>query len=229
MDFPYAVPLQLLTGLVAVTLAGIIVHALAKGRPRRARRAGWVAGAWGAAYLATVLAFSIASTERVLDLHQPKRFCGFYLDCHAMVEVVDVRTAPVLGAGPDSVGAEGRFYIVTVRRSSDAGRVPIGIAHPIATVADGVGRHFRPSAAGQEALVRLEGDQPPLGRAILAGQAYTTKLVFDLPADLRDPKLHIAEGDWLAKLSELLLIGDEDSLLHKRTVFRIAPPPNVTG
>lgn len=43
--------------------------------------------------------------------------------------------------------------------------------------------------------------------------------MFDLPADVRSPRLHVYEGDLLARLSELFLIGDEDSLLHTRTVF----------
>lgn len=221
MSFPLAFPLQLLTGVAGLAVAAVIVHALLTGRPRRARRVAAGAAVWGAVYLGTVTAFSLASSERVLGLNQPKRFCGFYLDCHAMVEVTAVRTATTLGTGADSVTATGRFLIVTVRQSSDARRVPIGIADPVATVIDGSGRRYHVSPEGQRALAAAEGPRPRLGRAIAAGSAFTTKLVFDLPADVREPRLHIAESDWLAKLSELFLIDDEDSFLHKRTVFRL--------
>ncbi len=50
---------------------------------------------------------------------------------------------------------------------------------------------------------------------------YTTKLVFELPADVRAPRLNIIEGHWLTRLSEFFLIGDEDSFLHKPTTFRL--------
>ena len=72
-----------------------------------------------------------------------------------------------------------------------------GIADPVGVVLDREGRQYHRSAAGD----------------------YSTKLVFDLPADVASPKLHVHEGTWIARLSEMFLIGDEDSLFHKKTLF----------
>jgi hypothetical protein len=47
--------------------------------------------------------------------------------------------------------------------------------------------------------------------------------VFDLPSDIRNPSLLITEGPWMGRLIELFLIGDEDSLFHKKTRFRLEP------
>lgn len=221
MHFPLAMPLQLLTGVAGVALLGGIVHALLTGRLRRARLAATLAVAWAVLYLGAVLAFSVSSTEQVLGLNQPKRFCGFYLDCHAMVSLVDVARSRTLGAGAQAATAAGLYYVVTLRQSSDGKRVPIGIADPVATVIDADGIRYDRSSAAEAALAAIEGPQPGLGHAVQAGSGYTTKLVFDLPRDVSDPRLHVAEGGWLARLSELFLIGDEDSMLHKRSVFRL--------
>ena len=164
---------------------------------------------------------SVSSSERVLELNQPKRFCGFYLDCHAMVSVIGVQTTKTLTSDSGEVTAEGTFYLVTVRQSSDARRARIGIANPVAVVVDREGRRYHRSAAGERALAAAEGDLPPLGESIEAGGDYTTKFVFDLPANAASPKLHVHEGAWIARLSELFLIGDEDSLFHKKTLFRL--------
>jgi hypothetical protein len=45
--------------------------------------------------------------------------------------------------------------------------------------------------------------------------------VFDLPADVKQAKLLINEGDWITHL----VIGHENSPLHKKTAFQIDLPP----
>ncbi len=217
-----ALPLQLLTGLVVAIGATYLVYSLYRERRTRALICAAAVGGWLAAYVATVVIVSLSSEERVLGPGEPNRFCGFYLDCHAMVTVREVERTPTLGEGDHQIRAGGEFYVITVERSSDADRVPIGLAQPEAVVFDAEGRRYRRSTLGEAALARVVGEQPPLGRAVRTGEAYSTRLVFDLPANVRDPKLHVAERDLLARLSELFLIGDEDSLFHRPTLFRLA-------
>jgi len=217
-----ALPLQLLTGLVVALGAIYVAYSLYGERRTRALIGAAAVGGWLAAYVATVVIVSLSSKERVLGLGEPNRFCGFYLDCHAMVMVREVERTPTLGDGERQIRAAGEFYVITVERSSDADRVPIGLAKPEAVVIDAEGRRYRRSTLGEAALARVVGEQPPLGRAVRTGEAYSTRLVFDLPANVHDPKLHVTERDLLARLTELFLIGDEDSLFHRPTLFRLA-------
>ncbi len=211
----------LITFLVVAGLAALALYGVVADRPGRALWAGTAAAAWSAVYMVVLLAISLASQEKVLGWHQFKRFCGLYLDCHAMVSVLNAETAESLGEGEWRVEADGVFYIVTVRQDSDAKRVLIAVHHPVAVVIDDDGRRYHRSALGEQALARGEGPLQALGRAVEAGDGYTTKLVFELPEDVRAPRLNIVEGHWATRLSELFLIGDEDSFLHKPTTFRL--------
>jgi hypothetical protein len=49
------------------------------------------------------------------------------------------------------------------------------------------------------------------------GESYSTTLVFDLPADISNPTLLIREGEFVTHL----VIGHENSFLHKKTWFQI--------
>jgi hypothetical protein len=49
------------------------------------------------------------------------------------------------------------------------------------------------------------------------GESYSTTLVFDLPADIKNPTLLIHEGEFLTHF----VIGHENSFLHKKTRFQI--------
>lgn len=54
----------------------------------------------------------------------------------------------------------------------------------------------------------------PLPRA---SESYVTELVFDLPADIREPRLYVGS----AGAEVFFLIGHEESPLHKKIWFRI--------
>jgi hypothetical protein len=217
-----AIPLLLLTALIVVVTAVAALVGVLRGRGERAKTAAAIGAGWLGLYLAGLIAVSLTSREQVLEPNQFKRFCGFYLDCHVMVTVRDVETFTSLGSGADQATADGIFYVVTVEQASDAQRVPVGLARPVADIIDAAGRRYERSERGEAALARILGPQPPLGRVVDAATSYRTRLVFDLPGDVSNPRLLIAEREWLARLSELFLIGDEDSLLHKSTVFRLA-------
>ena len=204
-----------------MALAAVLVHALLRGNRRRAIAAVGIGAGWSVVYLLAVVAVSLFSSERVLGLGDAKRFCGFYLDCHAMVSVVEVDTFATLGAADAPVPADGVFWVVTLQQSSDALGAEIGLDRPDAMLIDEAGRRHCRSDVGERALATVEGPQPQLGRAIAPEQSYTTRFVFDLPADAAGPRLLVAERGWITRLSELFLLGDEDSVLHQATVFRL--------
>jgi hypothetical protein len=173
--------------------------------------------AWGAAYTALLVGTSLTSRERILTPGEVKRFCGFYLDCHMGIGVADVRRAATLGAPPNEVRAAGEFYVVTLKVTSNARRATLRLADPTATVVDGAGHSYPRSQLGERALANAVGPAIPLNYPVAAHSELTTPIVFDLPTSVRDPKLLLTDTPGVDRAIEGLLIGDEDSFLHKRT------------
>ena len=185
------------------------------------------AGAAGL-YAVALLAVSVTSDHVVLGFDQPKRFCGLYLDCHRMVEVSGVETAHVLVSGPDMLHTDGRFHIVSLRYRSDAVRAVLRMGPLAATVYDADGRSYGRDPAAERLLGGTAG---LVDLRIPAGGSVTTRIVFDLPADAVDPQLYVRDAHPVSRLTELLLIGDEDSFLHRRTLFALSgkPRPHAAG
>ena len=173
---------------------------------------------WLVFYTTTLLGVSLASNEETLALHEPKAFCGFYIDCHMHASVSDVRTAKQIG----DKTAQGIFYIVKVKIFSDARRAAIGLHDPQFEVVDDRRNSFQPiedfTVAGN-----------PFERKIPAGGSFEGEVVFDLPSDIKNPRLDIAEGVGIDKVIESVLIDDEDSILHKRVRFNLEESSIRTG
>ncbi len=169
---------------------------------------------WLVFYTTMLLGVSLASRETTLGLNEPKEFCGFYLDCHMHAAVTNVKKTKTLG----DKTAEGEFYIVRVKVFSDAKRATLGLITVDAKVSDDRNREFRRDAEAEENLV----EQPPFDRQISPLESFEKEIVFDLPADAKNPRLDIKEGYGIDHLIEAFLIGDEDSILHKRNYFELA-------
>lgn len=166
---------------------------------------------WFSIYTVLLLGTSFLSREETLGLSEPKSFCGAYLDCHMHAAVTGVRKAAAIGDRP----AKGEFYIVRVRIFSDAKRARLGLSAVDANVFDQNRRKF---ARDREAETRL-GRQPRFDRRITPTESFEKQIVFDLPADTKNPRLDIREGGRIERLLEAVLIGDEDSLWHGRRLF----------
>ena len=207
--------------LATVALAfGLAVSAIAdalRGRPLGVRRLALAAGGWAVVYAAILIAVSLASRERVLGWDADKKFCGFYLDCHSQIAVTGVEILGSLGG----VRPEGRFHVIALRIRSDAIVARMRLHDPRLTVTDAAGRRFDRSARGEAALAAARGPLRPLTDEVGPGESYATAVVFDIPADAREPRLGATQGWWADRLVEFLLIGDEDSFLHARTSFRL--------
>lgn len=202
----------LLLGLVGGALAlGVgIVAALLMDRAIWVKRFVITGVAGVALYVVLLVGLSLTSRTRVLALNQGKHICEF--DCHSEYAVVGVRTDKHLGGRT----AQGTFYIVTVRVRFDSatigprrGRAPLEIGPRTVYVLDGEGHEFP---------LQPDGASDSLRHTIVPGQSYTTDLVFDLPATISQPLLYVGAA---AGAPDRILIGSENSVLHKKTLFAL--------
>ena len=176
---------------------------------------------WLGAYAVTLTGTSMLSQSTLLARDEPKEFCGFYLDCHMHTSVVGTRRTRTIGDRT----AEGEFYVVTVKVFSDAGRASLGLLAVDAHVVDAGGNKYTRDMAAESEL----DPQPAFETVVGPEEGFTKEIVFDLPAAVRGPQLDIKEGLAIDNFLEAFLIGDEDSLLHKRTYFDISEQNAVAG
>jgi hypothetical protein len=177
-------------------------------------------GIWLLIYFGMLLFNSCRSQERVLAFEQPKEFCGFYLDCHLHLQVDQVMKTKTLSGTGGSQTAEGMFYLVTVKVFNNARRAKLGLLEPSAYITDQRGRVFlrRP-----EAELLVSAGAPPLNQKLAGGDSFTRQLVFDVPSDAQEPVLQVDDGYRIDRWLELFLVGDDDSLFHKKVKFRLEP------
>ncbi len=185
-------------GVGALLLGAIIT--LASGHAARAAAIGAVAGGWLSAYAVLLVGASLTSHDQLLAHGQTKHFCGFYLDCHVGVAVI-----------ADSFSTTPRSFVhdVTLRFSSDARRETLTPWHVDMFLEASNGMRFPPTAG--------IGD---LERPIPAGGSYDVHVRFELPPGQTDHRLMIRQGGDLL-FPEIMLIGDEASLLHRKTWFQL--------
>ena len=218
---PLGVLMFLGTGFLMFLAGAFLIYSLIVrkfGRVRLAVLAGLlIAGV----YLAIVLVFSFSSNEKVLARGEEKHFCE--IDCHLAYSIVDVRRTKTIGTAPNQATAGGLFAIVTVKTRFDEttisprrGDALLTPNSRVVTVIDDQGRSYGPSAVGQN-ILEQSALSPPLTTALRPGESYTTTLVFDLPAETRNPTLLVHEGEWVTHL----IIGHENSPLHKKTKFQL--------
>src|ERR1043166_1339365 len=207
---------------VLLVLGLLALHALVVRRFGRARLALAAMACVLAVYFGLTLVFSLASAERVLARGEEKHFCE--VDCPLAYSVVDVTRAKAIGEGPGAASARGDFYVVTVRTRFDETTISPqrgdALLYPnprSLTVRDDRGRVYPVSDDGERALASFGGTGTPIETPLRPGESYTTRLVFDLPADARSPTLLINESD----LPTRFIIGHENSLLHKKTEFSL--------
>ena len=173
-------------------------------------------------YLAVLLIFSFASSEKVLARGEEKHFCE--IDCHLAYSVADVRETKTLGEAPNQVTAAGKFRVVTIKTRFD--ETTIGrnrgdaLLYPnsrVVTISDESGKQYFPSAGAQGALEKSHASGSAMTIPLRPGETYSTTLAFDLPADIKSPTLLIHEGEAVTHF----VIGHENSFLHKKTRFQI--------
>jgi hypothetical protein len=168
-------------------------------------------------YAMLLLAFSAFSRERTLARGEEKYFCEF--DCHLAYSVQDVERVKSIG----DVSANGEFYIVRLRTRFDENtiapwrprEVPLTPDALDFVMTDDHGQVSRPSAAAQKAFDANHPNPHSTLDPLRPGESYETILIFDVPGNTRSPRLLASFGVFPTQL----LIGDESSLLHKKTYF----------
>jgi hypothetical protein len=192
-----------------------------------ARKRRWMLGVLGGVagilvlYGGALLTASALSRERILLPGEKKYFCE--IDCHLAYSLVGVEAATELGTPDHLARATGRFHVVTLRawfdESTISPRRPKDVPlHPnprVVYVQDSSGRRYEPSITGAAALASTGRVSTPITQPLRPGESYTTCFVFDLPEDVREPKLFFGTEPGV----EFLLIGHEMSPWHRRVWF----------
>lgn len=195
-----------------VVLVTVLVQALRR-RPTRAARLLAVYGVFLALYLGIVVAVSLATPQRFLDMGEDRCFDDW------CVAVESVDTTSVLGQGDQVTKANGTFFVVTLRLSNHARGRAQRAASAAVYLRDDQGRRHDVSPLGQNAYEAEHGPTAPLTATLPLGQSLTTVRVFDAPVHAHILGLIVEHPVGFGP--GMFVIGDDSSLMHKRMLIRL--------
>lgn len=207
MNFP--APLAVLgflgaCGGLLLAIAALVIFWLARKR-KFARNAAVVIGAGAVTYFALLIGFSVSSRTNILSRGQEKYFCE--IDCHLAYSVVDVKT---------KAAADSNDYLVTLRTRFD--ETTISPSRPKDALLSPSPREVKliDNAGRQYAAVSSSGTS--LMRPLRPAESYTTELEFRIPKDAAGLRLLL---NTIPAWPDHLVIGDENSWMHKKTYFAL--------
>jgi hypothetical protein len=209
--------------LVAVGLLCIVVSAMCRWsivfKSALAGTAGMIM-----LYSGALLLFSWTSQDLLLAPGQLKYFCE--IDCHLAYSVEDVKTVDSLGTAPEQIIPQGRFLIAKLKMWFDERTISPHRGNGLLTpnprwvaVVDEYGRTYEPSTAGARVLRETSHPVIPLTQALRPGESVITYLVFDLPKEIKNPRLLVTDNDPITHF----LINHEESFFHKKIFFQLNP------
>jgi len=209
LNFP--APLAVMAFLAAaaglfLALASAAIAWFAR-KPKLARAFLLAVFAGVALYAGLLFGFSLASRPHILSRTQEKYFCE--IDCHLAYSLLDVKTEPAAGAIHYLVTIRTRFDETTTSPSRPKD-VPLTPSPRIIVLVDSSGHQYH--------HIAMQGT--PLQTPLKPSDYYTTQLAFDVPptANMKDLRLLITTTPaW----PDLVVIGDENSLLHHKTYFAL--------
>ncbi len=206
MNFPAPVAvmgfLAAVAGLGLSALAAVVFTLLHK--MRWTRRVGALVATCAIVYFGLLFGFSLASRDVTLAPGEEKYFCE--LDCHLAYSVRGTHDELKPGGRELHVTLRTRFDETTTApwRPRNAPLTPI--ARQVRLI-DSQERSYSPETVGGT----------PLTRPLVPAQSYDTELIFRLPADASGIRLLVTTSGW----DERLLIGEENSLGHKKTYLAV--------
>jgi hypothetical protein len=189
----------LLLGLVGWTAVGVVGVGVSRRRGERQRvRQGvaWLMGVW-VVYLWVVMGVSLGQRQRVVAMGEPQCFNEM---CFAVIRVEEV---------PGFLIRDGRRLLRVSVQVTNRGRRAQGDGLIRAYLVDGQGRRWErsPGVNGVQLTTRVAG-----------GDSVVSEPVFKVAADAAGLGLVLTHGRWQPGV---LVIGDSDSLLHKKTVVEL--------
>jgi len=196
--------------VLAVSGVGAAV-AFAAGRARLARLLGGAALTVASGYAVALVAASLLSRERTLAAGEKKYFCE--LDCHLAYSVAGTARED----GRRVVSLRTWFDPTTI--ASSRGNAPL-TPNPREVWLELGGRRVAPSAAATRAWRERHGERTTLSDSLRPGESYETTFVFEAPNGAGPARLFVGDPEGL----EALLIGHENSPLHRRVFFEIPEP-----
>jgi hypothetical protein len=183
-------------------------------------------------YAALLLVVAAASPNKTLQAGGWKYFCE--ADCHIAYSIESVQFASTLGPEASPVAAHGQFAVVRLKTWFDEhsiapwrGDSPLTPDPRVVQIVDGAGNRYLPlPASALPSLVSMRRNaSTPLDEPLRPGDSYTTTLVFDLPAGIRDAKLLIADRDPMSHL----LVDHENSPLHGKIFLALTNAPPISA
>jgi hypothetical protein len=189
----------LLLGLAGWTAIGVIGVgvSLARGERQRVRRGvGWLVGVW-VVYLCLVIGVSLGQRQRVVAMGEPQCFDEM---CFRVTGVKEV---------PGFLIRDGRRLLRVMVQVTNRGRKTQSEGLIRAYLVDAQGRRWEmsPGVNGVELTARVVG-----------GGSVVSAPVFKVAADASGLGLVLTHGRWQPGV---LVIGDSDSLLHRKTVVEL--------
>jgi hypothetical protein len=165
-------------------------------------------------YAAVLVSVSLLSPQRVLAMHQNHCFDDWCLSVEQVVQQPVIRSASML------VRAHGVFVLVTVRVSSQARAITQRARDAQVYVLDGQGQRYDLNPAGQHALDASGQGGQPLHSELAPRGSFTRTVVFDVPNGSSHLALVVTHG----LFPDVLVIGSEQSFLHKPTITQLQTP-----
>src|SRR5580700_8591569 len=230
---PHLAPIVVLLFLGVVFVTGVSLLVLLYGAARRskpyARVGGGVALTIVGCYLLLLCGVSLASSEKVLPVGGWKYFCE--IDCHIGYSVSGVQTTSVIGPEMRQESAHGQFVIVRLKVwfdehtiSPNRGDGPLTPNARRVVLVDANGRAYAQSPEREARLARVNRDAASLRQPQRPGQSFAKDLVFDVPKDASGLRLLYTDDD----TETVLIIGHENSLLHRKIYLSLDSAPGVT-
>ncbi|HLZ39664.1 MAG TPA: hypothetical protein VKQ11_01800 [Candidatus Sulfotelmatobacter sp.] len=207
MNFP--APLAVLGFLAAcgglfLALGSALVFWFAR-KTKFARTALIAIAVGGVVYLGLLVGFSAASHEKDLTRGQEKYFCE--IDCHLAYSIADVKAQADASSSNYFVTLRTRFDETTIspNRPKDAALTP---SPREVRLLDNDGHEYAPIASVGT----------PLMTPLRPADSYTTQFEFRVPKGVKGLRLLLNTAPaW----PDHLVIGDENSWLHKKTYFAL--------
>jgi hypothetical protein len=189
----------LLLGLVGWTAIGVVGVAVSqlRGERRRVRRGvAWLAGVW-TIYLGVVVGVSLVQRQRVMAIGEPQCFDEM---CFTVTTVEEV---------PGFLIKDARRLVRVSVRVTNRGRKAQSEGLIWAYLVDAQGRRWEesPGVNGVGLTARVTG-----------GNSVVSEPVFKVAGDATGLRLVFTHGYWQPGV---LVIGDSDSLLHRRTAVKL--------